>query len=869
MSDSPAMQQYQRIKQKYKEAILFFRMGDFYEMFYDDALIASQVLGIVLTSRNKGTNPVPMAGIPAKAIDTYLPKMLEKEYKVAICEQLQDASEAQGIVDRDVIRIITPGTLTEEEVLSEKSNNYLMAICVDKKKAGIAWCDISTGQFLLHEILPNLLADEISRISPAECLIPETDRDNMIACAEGNISLEKLVRLYNIPLTCRPSWFFEPESSVQTLLDHFRIKTLEGYGCENMKYAIGAAGSLLRYVQETQKSDVQNMDRLEVYNCSQTMFLDRATRNCLEIHKSMREGSKRGTLFSILDQTCTPMGARLLNEWISAPLIMVEKIQERQEGIKSLVFSPEILWNIQKEMKKIQDIERLCAKIAYQRANARDLLGLKNSLQVVPGIKLFLDTIETPLIHRIKEDLDLLEDLTAMLEAGIHPDPKPTLKEGDIIRDGYNPYLDELRRLQVCDDGWLQDFEKQEILRSGIPSLKVGYNKVFGYFIEITNTHSHKIPSDYIRKQTLKNAERYITAELKEHEEKVLSSSEKAKSLEYELFLEIRSQVAQSVGSIRKTAHAIAILDVLSSLAKVARERNYICPEIQDNKEIEILEGRHPVLEATLKDSFVPNDLRMGTGNEIAIITGPNMAGKSTYIRQAALLLLMAQIGSFIPATKARIGVVDRIFTRIGASDEIAKGRSTFMVEMVETANILNNATEKSFIALDEVGRGTSTFDGISLAWAIIEYIQKIKSKTLFATHYHEMADLADVYPNVSNYNVSVQEWGEEIAFLYKIVKGSADKSYGIHVARLAGIPKDVLKRGQEIMVNLEKHKIDFQTYTKHCCKASKKKPLQDNLFTMVGEDIIDTLAHLDINNMSPLDAFELLKELQREAKKL
>ncbi|NUM37221.1 MAG: DNA mismatch repair protein MutS [Candidatus Brocadiae bacterium] len=863
------MQQYQRIKQKYKEAILFFRMGDFYEMFYDDAQVASQVLGIVLTSRSKGANPIPMAGIPAKAIDNYLPKLLEKEYKVAICEQIQDASEAQGIVDRDVIRIITPGTLTEEEVLSEKNNNYLMSIYPNKKKIGIAWCDISTGQFLIHEIAPHLLADEISRISPAECLIPEKDRDEMILCAEGNISLEKLIRLYNIPLTCRPIWCFETENSIQTLLEHFHIKTLEGYGCEAMREAIGAAGALLRYVQETQKTDMQNMDRLEVYNCAQTMFLDRATRNCLEIHKSMREGNKKGTLFSILDQTCTPMGARMLHEWLSAPLISVEKIQSRQEGIKKLFFSPEALWDIQRELKKIQDIERLCAKISYQRANARDLLGLKNSLQIVPKIKLLINSMESELLKQIKDDLDLLEDLTNALEAAIHPDPKPTLKDGDIIKDGYDPYLDELRRLQISDEDWLESFEKKEIMRTNIPSLKVGYTKVFGYFIEITNSHSHKIPSDYIRKQTLKNAERYITAELKEREEKVLSSNEKARALEYELFIELRGEIAKEVSEIRKTAHAIGILDVLASLAKVAREHNYICPEIQQGREIEIIQGRHPVLEATLSDSFVPNDLKMGIGNEIAIITGPNMAGKSTYIRQAALLLLMAQIGSFIPASKARIGVVDRIFTRIGASDEIAKGRSTFMVEMVETANILNNATEKSFIALDEVGRGTSTFDGISLAWAIIEYIQKIKAKTLFATHYHEMADLAEVYPNVKNYNVAIQEWGEEIAFLYKINPGSADKSYGIHVARIAGIPKEVLKRGQEIMTNLEKHKIDFQTYTKHCCKASKKKPMENNLFSLVGEEILDTLAHLELNSLTPLEAFDLLKELQREAKKL
>ena len=866
MSETPMMKQYLRIKSNHQEEILFFRMGDFYEMFLDDAELASKALGIALTARNKQSDNVPMAGIPVKAVDSYLPRLLQKGFKVAICEQIQDPSEAEGLVDREVVRIITPGTLTEPEVLNEKRNNFLLSIRPGKKAIGLAWVDISTSQFFVHEISSSFLADEMARINPAEALLPEGEKEKL---SEGQNGFCTLLDSYNISVPCRPVWFFENEHGRRFLLEHFRINTLDSFGCEELDDALGAAGALLKYLQETQKCAIHNIDRLERHNAGEVMFLDRATRHCLEIQKTMREGNRQGTLIAVLDRTCTPMGARLLSSWLSSPLIVPDKIRERQEGVQHLLAESENLGDLRLSLSRVQDIERLCSKIAYQRANARDMLSLKNSLQAVPEIKRKIPGNRSPLLRTVERDMVALEALGDLLEKAIHPDPKPGLKEGGIIRDGYHAGLDELRQLQLSGDDWLQKFEAGEIQRTGIPSLKAGFNKVFGYYIEVTHTHQHRIPADYIRKQTLKNAERYITLELKEYEGKVLSASDRSKNLEYELFVSVRDQVGSALPSIRKVASAIALLDVLASMAKVALENRYVCPTVDTSADLEIVAGRHPVLEAR-GTSFVPNDLRMGPGKEIAIITGPNMAGKSTYIRQAALIVLMAQVGSFVPAEKARIGIVDRIFTRIGASDEIARGQSTFMVEMVETANILNNATGKSFIALDEIGRGTSTFDGISLAWAIIEYLQThTKSRTLFATHYHEMTDMAEVYPNICNYNVAIKEWGEEIAFLYRIVEGSADKSYGIHVARLAGIPKEVIKRSRTILSNLEKHAVDFQSYTRSCCRGSGPKPVSENLFSIVGEHVIDALAHLDLDNLTPLEALETLKELQNEARKI
>ncbi len=907
MPETPMVKQYQSIKAQHRDIIVFFRMGDFYEMFYEDAEIASKVLGIALTSRNKGENAMPMAGVPAKAMESYLQKLLEKQLKIAICEQTQDPKEAQGLVERNVVRIITPGTLTEQEVLYAKGNNFLLSVCIllksNSKMVGLAWTDISTGQFWVHEIDSLQIYDEISRIAPAECLISEEARDYILSPGDNQNSLEKILQLQQIPITTKPKWYFDPLSSEQTLREHFQIQTLESYGCIEMKCAIGAAGALLKYLNETQKTSLRNLERIEVYNASETMFLDRATRHCLEIQRTMREGSKKGTLLEILDKTCTAMGARLLMSWISTPLVNIEKIQQRQEGIQVLYKYREINNKIRSLLEKIQDIERLCSRVAYQRVNARDLLAIKNSLQILPDIQRSLGSLQMEISKEKKEifsenkefstvlqdkteienfpkiladiyhQISTMDELANLLDSAIHPDPEVTLKDGNIIKDGYSKELDELRSLQRSDTKWRENFQKREIQRTNIPTLKIGYTSVFGYYIEVTNSHSHKIPDNYIRKQTLKNAERYITPELKEYEEKALTACQRANALEYQLFLELREKVSQHLPELQKIARAIACLDVLSNLSYIAIEYKYVCPEMLKNNELEIIGGRHPVLSAS-KPSFVPNDIKLGIGKEIAIITGPNMAGKSTYIRQVALLILMAQIGSFIPCEKAKIGIVDRIFTRIGAADEISRDRSTFMVEMIETANILNRATEKSFIALDEVGRGTSTFDGISLAWAIMEHIQKkIKARTVFATHYHEMAELAEIFPNVHNYNVAVQERGEEITFLYKIMPGSADKSYGIHVARLAGIPKEVLKRGKDILANLQKHSLDFQTYTKGCLRINNalqsQTQSQTNLFSFVGEQIITMLANIEINNLSPIEAFQILNDLHNEAKKI
>lgn len=870
-TETPMIQQYRRVKAEHQDEILFFRMGDFYEMFFEDAELASRVLGIALTSRNKGTNAAPMAGVPIKAGDTYLRKLLEHGYKVAICEQLEEAAQAQGLVDRGVVRIVTAGTLTEDEVLPGKSNNFLLAIVPGKKETGLAWIDISTGQFIVHEVAVTNLTDEIGRIAPAECLLPEDARDAKIPLADGNQTLSAFLQYAKIPTTYRPPWFFGIDNARRLLLEHFHVASLDAYGCDDLKEALGAAGALLYYLEETQKTQLPYLGRLERYSCGAFMLLDQATRSCLELQTSLRGHHKQGTLLSVLDQTCTAMGARLLANWLSAPLIIPQKIDERLDGVEDFVRKAEQIPALRNELDKIQDLERLCARIVYERANARDLLSLQKSLAVIPRVAASVEDSSSAILVKLRSELTILDDLAKLLEQAIHPDPKPVLKEGGIIRDGYHAELDELRNLQSSSEQWMKDFEAQQIERTGIPKLKVDFNRVFGYYIEVTNAQGHKVPKDFIRKQTLKNAERYITPELKEHEEKVLAASERSKSLEYEIFMDLRQKVLAYIPQIRQIAYTIAYIDVLQALAKLARERGYVRPKLTSGTCLKIVGGRHPVLEISQSKPFVPNNLEMGPGREIVIITGPNMAGKSTYIRQGALLILMAQIGSFIPATEAEIGVVDRIFTRIGSADEIARGRSTFLVEMLETANILNNATARSFIALDEVGRGTSTFDGISLAWAIVEHIQhNIGARTLFATHYHEIAELAEIYPNIRNYNVAVQEWGDEITFLYKIAEGSADKSYGIHVARLAGIPKSLIQRAREILKNLEKHTEEFQVYTKRCCHKSDAAGSEtDHLFKLVGQELIDTLSSLDINHLTPIEALQLLKELHENAKKL
>lgn len=866
MSDTPMMRQYKKAKEEHQDSVLFFRMGDFYEVFFDDAALCSRVLGITLTARSKGENAIPMAGVPVKALDTYLNKLVLLGYRVAICEQIQDASEAEGIVERGVVRVVTPGTITEESALEKKSNNFLLAITPLKKTVGLAWVDISTGLFEVHEIVATSLGDELTRISPAECLISEKKRDVNIRIWERDLSLEDIIKEQKSAITCRPDWFFSKNNAERSLQDHFGVSSLEGYGCHKMTAGLGSAGALFHYLKETQKNALPHIDKITRYDAQEKMTLDSATRNCLELTKSLRSTSKN-TLLGVIDQTLTAMGGRLLRSWVTSPLVVLEKIRARQQGIQDLLDNSTECENIEKILGSIQDIERLCARVASKRADARDLLALKNSLSTLPEMKKEVTNFPSLIMQYIHENINTMDGVTSFLEKAIHLEPKPVLKEGQIIRDGYSDELDELRKLQLSGNQWLEDFQKREAEESGIPSLKVGFNKVFGYYIEVTNSHKHRVPETYIRKQTLKNAERYITLELKEYESEVLSANDRGKKLEYQLFQKIRDEIEDSLPDLYNVATAISYLDALYSLAKIAKERNYICPELSNNNILNIEDGRHPVLEVTLDTPFIANDIVMDADKKIIIITGPNMAGKSTYIRQSALIILLAQTGSFVPAKKAQIGIIDRIFTRIGSADEIARGRSTFMVEMIETANILNNATQSSFIALDEVGRGTSTFDGLSLAWSIVEYIQKhIGARTLFATHYHEIAELEEMYPNIQNCNVAIQEWNGRVAFLHKILNGSADRSYGIEVAKLAGIPQKVIHNSRKILMRLEKHAIDIRNITGQACK---KSDVRENLFSMVGEEIIDTLTNLNLENLTPLEALNVLKELQVDAQNL
>ena len=683
---------------------------------------------------------------------------------------------------------------------------------------------------------------------------------------ESDLTLEQIIKEQTFAITYRPDWFFSKENAQRTLQEHFQVSSLEGYGCHEMTAGLGSAGALFHYLKETQKNALPHISKISKYDAKEKMVLDPATRSCLELTKSLRSTSKN-TLLGVIDHTLTAMGGRLLRSWVTSPLVVLEKIRARQQGIQDLLDHPQQMESIEKILSNVQDIERLCARVASRRADARDLLSLKNSLSTLPQIKSEIEDFKSLVVQHIYKNIDTMDEVNTLLENAVHLDPKPLLKEGQIIRDGYNEELDKLRELQQSGNQWLEDFQKREAENSEIPNLKVGFNKVFGYYIEITNSHKHRVPEGYIRKQTLKNAERYITIELKEYESEVLSANDRAKKLEYEIFQEVRTKVEQFLPQLYNVAAAIAFLDTLYSLAKIAQQRHYTCPELTNNNTLDIEEGRHPVLEVTLDAPFIANDINMGPGREIIVITGPNMAGKSTYIRQTALIILLAQIGSFVPATRAKIGIIDRIFTRIGAADEIARGRSTFMVEMIETANILNNATEASFIALDEVGRGTSTFDGLSLAWSIVEYIQKqIGARTLFATHYHEISELQSIYPNILNYNVAIQEWNGRVAFLHKILEGSADRSYGIEVAKLAGIPQKVITNSRKILARLEKHAIDIRNITGQACK---KTDPSHNLFAMVGEEVIDTLSNLNLESLTPIDALNILRELQNDAKNL
>jgi DNA mismatch repair protein MutS len=856
---TPLMEQYNRIKAKHPGEILLFRLGDFYEMFDEDARTASRVLGIVLTSRQKGEGRIPMAGIPHHSSQSYINRLLKAGLRVAVCEQLQDPEEAEGLVERDVVRVITPGTLVEESILEEKRNNYLAAAVADGPRTGLAWVDLSTGAFKCEDIPGDHLTDEIVRLSPSETLLPTSAAEELterIKQAAGGI------------VTSFHDWTFDRDNARRGLLEHFKVKSLTGFGVEELGPAIAAAGAILAYLKDTQKGPLAHLTRLERHVAEGRMFLDRQTQASLELTETMRTGERKGTLLWVIDRSRTPMGARLLRDWVTAPLAKTADVKARLGAVEELFEGERLRTDVQDLLKNVSDLERALARVGAGRANARDLVGLRTSLQPLPklaGLKFKA---------RALKDLKIgtHEKLAAYLGQALADDPPHQITEGGIIRKGFHEELDKLRAMAVDGKGWIAEFETREAKRSGIPSLKVSYNRVFGYYIEITNTHQAKVPADYVRKQTLKNAERYITPQLKDYETTVLNAEDRSKEIEVEVFREVRARVGEEIAELQDTARSLAALDALSALAQTAREQNYAKPDVDESLEMEVRDARHPVLEAVMDEKVVPNDVIVGGETPIQLITGPNMAGKSTYIRQAALVALMAQMGSYVPASKARIGIVDRIFTRVGAADELSRGQSTFMVEMSETANILNNATKRSLIILDEIGRGTSTFDGVSIAWAVTEHLHdRLKARTLFATHYHELTELGKTLAGVRNLRVAVKEWGEGIVFLHRIEEGATDKSYGIHVARLAGIPQTVVDRSKVILAGLEAMTAE---------RGGVKKPRAGDLRQLAlfaatappppAEDPLrGELAALDPNKLTPMQALQKLADLADRARRV
>ena len=798
---TPMVKQYLEIKNQHRDKILFFRLGDFYEMFFADAELVSQELELTLTGRGKDENRVPMCGIPYHALDSYLPRLINKGYKVAICEQTEDPALSKGITKREVVRVVTPGTLMESNMLSEKQNNYLMAISTAEKNSqfGIAIVDASTGVFRVTEVENKTqLLDEIARFNPSEILMPESLKTELTSHITTFESLN--------------------ETKAETvLLEHFKVKTLEGFGCQNLPLAKIAASSVLHYLGETQKTSLEHINTISTYYLGEYMICDNTTRRNLEVTKTIRDHSFKGSLLWVLDQTKTSMGGRLLREWVNQPLLNLQIIKDRQTAVAELYNDLILREELKAFLKDIYDIERLTAKVASGTANARDLVALKESLTILPEIASSLTPASSKLLLSIKELLSVTQwvsEITVFLENALVDNPPLQIKDGGMIKRGFNADLDEIFNITHGGKEWLIELENNEKERTGIKNLKVGFNKVFGYFIEVSKSNAEKVPDNYIRKQTLTTGERFITPELKERETLILNASERLVNMEYELFGEIRAEVAKYTRELQAISQKLAQLDVLLSLAIVAVDNNYRCPEMHPSEEhlLQIEDGRHPVIEKTLKDAaFVPNDTNMDQSQErFVVLTGPNMSGKSTYMRQVALILLMAQIGSFVPARKATLSIVDRIFTRVGAMDDLFAGQSTFMVEMTETANILNNASASSFIILDELGRGTSTFDGMSLAWAIAEYIHlKIGAKAIFATHYHELTQMENQYKGVRNYNVAVDEKGRNITFMHRVQQGGANKSYGIHVAQLAGLPSEVLGRAREILTGMESLQTD------------------------------------------------------------
>jgi len=875
---TPMMQQYLETKKSYQDCILFYRLGDFYEMFFEDAITASKELEITLTGKNCGQEErAPMCGVPYNAVDSYLNKLVSKGYKVAICEQVEDPKSAKGIIKREVIRIVTPGTNLNLQALDDTKNNYLVCVTYFPGKIGMSVADVTTGDYYLTELEDiRKLQDEINKYGPSELICNEQ-------FFVSGYDIEDLKNRLNVSVYSLAPHYFDEDSCKKLLKKHFGVNSLQGLGIEDFPVGLIAAGALLQYLYEMQKTSLAHFTHIYPYLTSKYMLLDSSTRRNLELIETLREKQKKGSLLGVLDRTKTAMGGRLLRKYIEQPLIDKDRIAKRLDAVEALCKKSVDREELREYLHTIYDLERLLGKVSYKTANPRDLIAFRNSLSMLPSLRTILADFDAPLLKEIYENMDPLEDIHHLIENAIEEEPPIALKEGGIIREGFHETIDSLRKAKTDGKKWLAALEEEDRERTGIKNLRIKYNKVFGYYFEVTNSYKDQVPEDYVRKQTLANAERYTTPRLKELEDSILNAEDKLFGLEYDLFCEIRDAIAKEVERIQKTARAVARLDVFTSLSFVAEQNHYVRPSLNEKGVIDIKEGRHPVVEQMIhNDMFIANDTHLDDKKHcIAVITGPNMAGKSTYMRQVALIVLLTQIGSFVPAAKADIGIVDRIFTRVGASDDLASGQSTFMVEMNEVANILRNATPNSLLVLDEIGRGTSTFDGLSIAWAVIEHISNRKllgAKTLFATHYHELTELEGKMDNVNNYCIAVKEKGDDIVFLRKIVKGGADKSYGIQVAKLAGVPDMVIDRAKEIVEQLSDNDITerVQNIEVDHTRGERRKPVhydevdleQISLFdTVTDEDVVRELKEIDVSNLTPVDALNTLYRLQNKLK--
>lgn len=862
---TPLMAQYFKIKKEYPDTILLFRVGDFYETFEEDAKLASKTLGITLTKRANGAaGEVPLAGFPHHALDAYLPKLVRAGFRVAVCDQMENPKFAKGIVKREVTEVVTPGVAFSDKLLDHKKNNYLLSFFIRDELAGISFCDISTGEFFVFETHADFLLDQLELANPSEILYQKKNKELL----ENG----KKKFLASVKQTKIDDWIFNFEYGKDLLLAQFKTVNLKGFGVDHLSCGIVAAGAIMHYLNETQKANLSHLKQISLYNPTDYMILDSSTKRNLEITFSMQGGAADGTLISVLDKTETPMGARLLKKWISAPLKKIEPILQRQIAVNEFFLNKILRRNLIDELKEIGDLERLISKICTGRANPREVIQLKFSLKKLPAVKTLLSRTETKTLQQLHDKILLLENIAQKIEEAIVDAPPLNISDGGVIRQNFSPELDELRDISINGKDWIANLQRQERERTGISSLKVSYNRVFGYYIEISNANKDKAPADYIRKQTLVNSERYITPDLKEYEEKVLHAEEKIYELESQLFNEVRLLISAEAQEIQNNARMIAMLDAFLSLASCAEEYNYVKPEIDQSSVLEITEGRHPVIERILPpgEKFTANNCSLnGDDSQIIILTGPNMAGKSVYLRQVGLIVLLAQIGSFVPAKTARIGIVDRIFTRVGASDNITAGESTFLVEMQEAANIINNATDKSLVLLDEIGRGTSTFDGISIAWAITEFIHEnpnIQAKTLFATHYHELNEMSDLFPRIKNYKVEVREYDDKVIFLHKVYPGRADHSYGIQVAQMAGLPLYITNRAKEILQNLESKELTPHELKKEKLqRLGRNLPEQFSLFEYKDDEIRSELKDLEINSLTPVEALNKLNELQKK----